>query len=238
MNSNDSYLKETGKISEFIALKILLPVIALLYLVFSSTLVIVVTLILTPLLYVLIFKKLQFNKKLFHVSICVYLITVSIFSCLPKIQYESFKLFHPNWVEVKGTITNYKVNWVTTTKHTAASSKADITYAYNFKDKDYKINKTRTLSFYSNNVWNSEKDKTKYIHKLSKQLESDVKHNNYKILVNQEAESKLFIPLNNFSYHTSFPLTFITIILKIIITIALLCSIPFLLAYIVSYFKN
>ena len=236
MNSNDSYLKETSKISEFIALKILLPVIALLYLVFSSTLVIVVTLILTPLLYVLIFKKLQFNKKLFYVSICVYLITVSIFSCLPKIQYESFKLFHPNWVEVKGTITNYKVNWVTTTKQTAASSKADITYTYNFKGKESKINKTRALSFYSNNILNSKNDKVKYINKLTSKLESYVKHNNYKILVNQESESKLFIPLNNFSYHTSLSLALVTIIFKLVLILAFLCCIPFLIVYFGKYF--
>lgn len=237
-NSNESYLKETRKFSDKIAFNFLMPLLYLIFFITSPLVTIILTLVLSPLLFILFFNRKIFSRKFLYFSFAVYLTMSFIYSCLPRYQYQSFRLFHPKWTEVDGKIVDYKISWTPATKQSAASSYASITYAYQVGGKEQRVFVSNAVTRYSGNVWNTDADTAGHNLALKRTVEAYMSNKNYKILVNGQADSKLFIPLDYFTFWSSFYLQLIVIILKIGLTIGIVISLPFVYAYILERIKE
>jgi|GEM_PF-969889 hypothetical protein len=241
-NSNESYLKETRRFSDKIAFKFLMPLLYLIFFITSPPVTIILTLVLSPLLFILFFNRKIFSRKFLYFSFAVYLTMSFIYSCLPRYQYQSFRFFHPKWTEVSGKIIDYKISWTPTTKQSAASSYASITYAYEVGGKEQRVYASKAVTRYSGNVWNTDADIAGHNLALKQTVEAYVNSKNYKILVNEQADSALFIPLDYFTFWSSFYFQLIVIILKIGLTIGIVVVLPYRLllayAYVIEYIKR
>lgn len=226
MINNNSYLEETRKANEKIVFQYLYPLLYLVFLFVSPVAVILLTMVLTPIFYLLFYKKIEFSRSLLNFSFVFYLLISLIYSCLPSLQLESFKISHPNWVKVDGKIIDYNVKWTSTTKTSAASSVADVKYSYKINKDLIVVNKIDAISFYSNKLWNDENDKSTLSLELQKKVQNIINSNNYEIWVNNENKSKIFIPLDMLSFKTSFGFQFLIIILKCIITLLIIIFLP------------
>lgn len=215
-----------------------MPLLYLIFFVTSPLITIILTLVLSPLLFILFFNRKIFNRKFLYFSFAVYLTMSIIYSCLPRYQYQSFRLFHPKWTEVAGKIIDYKISWTPTTKQSAASSYASITYTYQVGGKEQRVYASEAITRYSGNVWNTDADIADHNLALKRTVEAYVNSKNYKILVNEHADFKLFIPLDYFTFWGSLGLQLIVIILKIGFTIGIVVSLPFIYAYVLERIKE
>ena len=234
INNNNDWLQESKKATENFTSRYLMPILYLIFFLTSSLFVIVATVVLTPIFYLLVYGKIKINKRFFLVSFGVYLMMSLILSLSPRLQLESFKFFHPNWQEVDGKITSYKTDWTPTTKNSASSATAIISYAYTVNGKQHEYYTRDAIAHYSNQIWNTERNKSNYQNLLDKALQSYIKNKKYKILIKDENQSKLFIPLDYFSNSYSFNFQFLIIILKFLSFLAIIIFLPTLL----SYFKR
>ncbi|WP_286859348.1 MULTISPECIES: hypothetical protein [Sphingobacterium] len=237
-NSNESYLKETRKLYDKITYKFLMPVLYIVFLCVSPPPVLIFTIVLSPLLFILFFNRKLFSKKFAIFSFVIYLTGSTIYSCLPWFQYRSFLFFHPSWTEAEGRIIDYKIRWTPTTKHSAASSTASITYTYRVGDKEQRVYASEATRRYSNNLWNTDCDIEGHNLALDKQIKEYINAKNYKILINRTDDSRLFIPLDYFSFWVALPLQIILMLLKIIVALAIIISLPYIYAYVLERIKE
>ncbi|WP_343564054.1 hypothetical protein [Sphingobacterium sp.] len=235
---NERYLNEARKFSDKIATKFLMPLLFLIFFMTSPLVTIILTLVLSPLLFILIYDRKIFSRKFLNFSFAVYLTMSFVYSCLPRYQYQSFRLFHPGWTEVAGKIVDYKISWTPATKQSAASSYASITYTYQVGGKEQRVVAPEAITRYSGNVWNTDADIAGHNLALKQQVEAYMSNKNFKILVNEQADSKLFIPLDYVTFWGSFYLQLIVIILKVGLTIGIVISLPFAYTYILERVKE
>lgn len=237
-NSNENYLKETRKLYDKITYKFLMPVLYIVFLCVSPPPVLIFTIVLSPLLFMLFFNRKLFSKKFAIFSFTIYLTGSAIYSCLPWFQYRSFLFFHPSWTEAEGRIIDYKIRWTPTTKQSAASSTASITYTYRVGDKERQVYASEAVDRYSNNLWNTDGDIEGHNLALDKQIKEYINAKNYKILINRANDSRLFIPLDYFSFWGALPLQIILMLLKIIVALAIIISLPYSYAYVLERIKE
>lgn len=231
INRNNEWLEESKKATENFTSRFLMPILYLIFFVTSPLFVIIATVVLTPILYLIIYKKIRINKRFFLVSFGVYLMTSLILSLSPKLQLESFKFFHPNWQEVDGKITSFKTSWTPTTKHSASSATATINYTYTMDGKKYEYYTRDAIAHYSNQIWNTERNKNDYVNLLEKALQKHIKNKEYKILIKDKIRRKLFIPMDYFATEYSFGFQFFIIILKILSFLAIVIFLPSLFSF-------
>lgn len=237
-NSNESYLKETRKLYDKITYKFLMPVLYIVFLCVSPPPVLIFTIVLSPLLFMLFFNRKIFSKKFAIFSFVVYLTGSTIYSCLPGFQYRSFLFFHPRWTEVEGKIIDYKIRWTPTTRQSAASSTASITYTYRAGNKERQVYASEATRRYSNNLWNTDSDIEGHNLALDSQVRDYVKHKNYNILFDGADRSRLFIPLDYFSFWGALPFQIILMLLKVIVALAIIVSLPYIYAYVLERIKE
>lgn len=238
LNRNNDWLQESKKATENFTSRVLAPILYLIFFVTSPLLVIVTTIILTPIFCLIIDKKIRINKRFFLVSFGVYVMMSLILSLSPRLQLESFKFFHPNWQEVDGKVTSYKTDWTPTTKHSASSATAIINYEYTVDGENYKYFTRDAIAHYSNQIWNTENNKSDYINLLEKALQNHIKNKEYKILIKDKSRSKLFIPLDYFETGYSFGFQFLFLILKVLCFIGVVIFLPSLLTFIKEIFRR
>ena len=238
MINNNDYLEKTRKANDKIVFQYLYPFLFLAFLFVSPVAVILFTIVFTPIFYLLFYKKIEFSRSLLNFSFVLYLIISLIYSCLPSLQLESFKITHPNWVKVDGKIIDYNVKWNTTTKTSAASSVADVKYSYKINKNLIVVNEIDAISFYSNKLWNNENDKSKLSLELQTKVQNIINSNKYEIWISTENESKIFIPLDMLSSKTSFNFQFLIIILKCLITLLFIIFLPNIFTNIKKFVKK
>lgn len=237
-HSNESYLKETRRLHDKITYNFLMPVLYILFLCMSPPPVLIFTVVLSPLLFILFFNRKIFSRKFVTFSFIVYLAGSTCYSCLPQFQYRSFHFFHPSWTEVKGSIIDYKISWVPTTRQSAASSSASITYRYKVGEKEQQVYASEAIRRYSNNLWNTDGDIAAHNLALDKQVQEYIHTKNYKILSDGTDHSRLFIPQDYFSFWGALPLQIILMLLKVIVTLVLIVLLPYLCIYVVARFQE
>lgn len=233
---NNTYKKQ--KLTEKFALHFLLPFVYLIVLYFSEAPVIIFTGILSPLLYIFIFDRKIFSKRFVIFSFPVFLTGALIYSCLPNFQYQSFRFFHPNWTETEGRIIDYKIEWLPTAKRTDKASTATIHYAYNVDLREEQVYAPKAVIRYSGDVWNTENDIATYNLALQKQVQEYIGTKNYKILLNERAEPKLFMPLDIFNFRGSVLLQSLVIILKVSLVLAIFVTWPYLQEILSKFLKK
>lgn len=233
--TNNSQLKEVREANEKFVFKYLYPLLYFVFLFTSPVAVIVLTVVLTPIFYRLFYTKIEFSRRLFNFSVGIYLIISLVYSCLPSLQLESFKIFHPNWVKANGKITDYNIKWIPTTNTSAASSVADIKYSYEINGELMFVNRIDAISFYSNKLWNNKNDKLTLSLKLQNKIQNIINSNNYEIWTDRENKSQIFIPLDTFSFKTSFIFQFLITILKCIFILLIIIFLPNIFASIKNF---
>lgn len=237
-HSNESYLKETGRLHGKITYNFLMPLLYVLFLCISPPPVLIFTVVLSPLLFMLFFSRKIFSRKFAIFSFIVYLTGSCIYSCLPQFQYRSFHFFHPGWTEVEGRIIDYKISWTRTTRQSAASSRASITYVYRIGGKEQQVYASEAIRRYSNNLWNTDGDIAAHNEALDRQVKDYIKAKNYKILTDGAEHSRLFIPLDNFSFWVALPLQIVLMLLKVILALVIIVSLPYLYAYLLERIRK
>ncbi|MCW3166959.1 hypothetical protein OMO38_00325 [Chryseobacterium sp. 09-1422] len=238
INRNHDYLQETKKTTENFASRYLGPILYLIFFLTSPLFVIVGTFVLTPIFYLGLYRNIRITKKFFLVSFGVYLFLSVILSLSPRLQFESFKFFHPNWQEVDGKITSFKTDWTPTTKNSASSATAMISYAYTVDGKRYEYYTRDAVAHYSNQIWNTESNKENYKNLLEKALQNHIKNREYKILIKNKTMSKLFIPLDYFSSPYSFYFQFLIIILKFLGVLAIIIFSPAFFTFLKEFLRR
>lgn len=98
-------------ISDSVAFKIIYPLLGIVFIAINPISFCVLAILLSTIVYYLIFRKHIFRKTFLFVLAPIYLCLLFVYSISPKIQYHEFKLTHPNWTEVKGQISNFDVIW-------------------------------------------------------------------------------------------------------------------------------
>ena len=231
MNRNNEWLEESKKATENFTSRYLMPILYVIFFLTSPLFVIIATIVLTPIFCLIIYRQIRINKRFFLVSFGTFLIMSLILSLSPRLQFESFKFFHPNWQEVDGKITSYKTDWTPTTKHSASSATAIISYTYKVAGKKYEYYTRDAIAHYSNQIWNTESNKNDYVNLLEKALQKHIKNKEYRILVKDKSRSKLFIPMDYFATEYSFNFQFLIIILKFLSFLAIIIFLPSLFSF-------
>lgn len=218
------------EISDFIVFKIIYPLLGIVFIAFNPISFFVLATILSTIFYYLIFRKNIFRKTFLFVLASVYLFLMFVYSVSPKIQYCEFKLTHPDWIEVKGQISNFDVVWK---GGKSRKSTVEIDYQYIIYSKKFHRTAVDVISRRSHSVfWSSENEIKESNLKLKQDITEYVSVENFKIFHNpQTEESRLFIPLNILLFSNSSGFSIIYGMLKIIL-------IPFLFFIIFSGIKN
>lgn len=228
--STGEFLKTTKKKSDAIAFKIIVPLLGLLVVIFNPLSLAMISAVSGTLIYLMIFRKNIFSKIFVFFLVATYAVVLFIYSVSPKIQYLEFKATHPNWSEVEGYSFLVDVNWQ---GGKARRSSANITYQYRINDKIVKKSESNVLKNNTYSIfWNSEKEKKESNQKLKSRIENYIQQKNFKILKKPDsAETKLFIPLDDVLFSSSFGSEFI-------VTVSKVMSVPFFFALIFFFWNG
>lgn len=228
--STNEFLNTIKKKSGDFAFKIIVLILGLMVVIFNPISLFILSVLGGTLLYVIVFRKIIFRKFFLFFPTVIYIILLFIYSVSPKIQYVEFKTTHPDWVEVEGDSLHVEVSWQ---GGKSRKSVADITYQYRIHNKVFSKTENRALKNYTYSVfWNSENEKKESNLVLKNRVKTYIQQKNFKILKNPASEeTKLFIPLDNILFSSSWGTEFI-------VTMSKVMSVPFFFILILFFWNG
>lgn len=216
IDNNNSYLNETRKKSDFIAFRIIYPLLCLLFVILNPLSFFALALFVSIIIYILVFREHIFRKTFLYLFAPVYLCFIFIYSISPKVKYLEFKTTHWNWIEVKGEISDFDITWK---GGKSRYSSANISYHYTVNNRKYQENESNVIENRSNSVfWVSEKEKEELNLDLHKNVEQYIQERNFKIFYNPKTgESKILMPLKLILLSNSSGFNFVFCMLKVML---------------------
>ena len=235
MNSNEAYLKKGKKVTDFLTWYFIAPILLIIYIIVNPISICIVSLVISVLFFLLIFKSLKRWKSLLVVCLLLYTFLLSIYSFSPYLQYQEFRISHWNWEKTNGNPEKYFAKWEEIYRRKNPKAIADIQYSFHYKNELKQVTEFDAIKLvYPWFFGKTDAKKEELVHSLSQHINEYIKNKDFKILVNpKNGDSKLFFTTEKVFFANSGVYDLIMSVAQVFLFIAVLIGIGWL---IVRYF--